>query len=108
MSKIGKIVYKQIITFQKIIYHLIDLNIDWDEVEIESCYTVSTNGRYKLGPCGNFRNFNVTLKLKLQSSYFPQRKITHASYAHSVVLVWSDLPLPSYKSRYVKNAGRSP
>ena len=27
--------------FQTISYHLIDLNISWDEVEIESCYIVS-------------------------------------------------------------------
>ena len=31
-TRIGKISYKEIITFQTIIYHLFDLNADWDEV----------------------------------------------------------------------------
>ena len=35
--KIGKKLYKQIINnFQTIIYHLFDLTIDWDDVEL--CY----------------------------------------------------------------------
>ena len=40
---------------------------------MESCYVVPEKKwpkRYELGPSGNFKNFNVTLKLKVQSSHF--------------------------------------
>ena len=62
---------------------------------------------YKIGPCSHFfKNLKVPLKLKLQTPTYQQR--SHIEVIITTVCVWSDLPFPSYKTKYVKNAEKSP
>ena len=57
---------------------------------------------HKLGLFGHFRNFKVTLKLKLLTLNFSQKRL-YVEVTSTTVRDFSDLPFLSYMAKSVKN-----
>ena len=58
---------------------------------------------YKLGLCGHFRDFKVTLKFKVTYLNFFHRLRIHVEGISTTVTDLSDLPLLSNREKYGKN-----